>query len=290
MTNRFAGSPTVRRRRLGALLKANRDHVELSPEDVAVQLSTTPRTVLRWESGQSLIRLQDLRLLIEMYRVVSEDERIELETLQREGSQRGWWTPYTSGVRPTYRTLMGLEAEATSSLEYTAIVIPGLLQTRAYMEAIMIARTPMLTDAEVKARVDLRLERQNQMAMRDDIKRHFVIDESCFHRNVGGPATMTDQIKHIIDLAESTRLITVQVLQLTIGAHASTMGSFSVLTFDHPDPPVAFVEGLTGDLYGEGPDALVYLENFNSLREAALPEPSSLARADTIMREVHHAP
>lgn len=286
MTNRHAGSPTVRRRRLGAQLKTYREIAEKSVEDVAAHMRTSTRTVARWEAGQVGIRLRDLQALLDLYGVATTLERTQLETLAREGAQKGWWTPYTSAVRPTFATFLGLEAEADSLMEYSAIVIPGLLQTEDYMRGVMKAAVPMVDDATIDKRVTVRCQRQDDMRTRG-YRTHFVIDESCLWRRVGSKAVMRGQLDHLVRVAES-RTITVQVLPFAVGAHASTLGSFSVLTFE-ADPPVACVEMLGGDIYADGPDSARYTEHFDKLREAALPEPLSLSLVERVRGEQHHA-
>lgn len=286
MTSTQAGSPTVRRRRLGALLKGHREAAGASPEDVATAMETTVRTVRRWEAGQASIRARDLRVLLDLYRVTDGRERGEAETLAREGRQRGWWTPYTSSVRPTFATLLGLEAEATSYMEYSAMVLPGLLQTERYMRAVMNAAIPQLDDETIEKRIEVRRKRQAEAFARG-YPCHFVIDQSCLHRQVGNAEIMNEQLRHLTDVAKSRRT-TVQVIPFELGAHASIMGGFSVLTFDGM-PPVAFVELLGGDLYADGPDSERYTYHFDKLREGALPEPLALTLVDQIRRDVHHA-
>jgi hypothetical protein len=41
------------------------------------------------------------------------------------------------------------------------------------------------------------------------------------------------------------------VLPFTVGANAGMDGHFVILAFDAEDPPVAYVEGLMGDVYVE---------------------------------------
>ena len=279
------GSPTVRRRRLGLQLRAHRERCNLTIEQVAASLETGARSVLRWELAQANIRTSDLRALLDLY-AVSADQRTELETLAREGRQPGWWTPYTSAVRPTFATFLGLEAEAASHMEYSAMVIPGLLQTPRYMRAVMTAAIPRLGDDTIEKRIEVRQKRQAEMLGRA-YPTHFVIDEACLHRSIGDHEVMAEQLAHIMESAKS-RLITIQVVPFAAGAHASTLGSFSVLTFVDM-PPVACVEMLGGDLYADGPDSALYTEHFVSLREAALPQPLAMSLVDKIRKEVHHA-
>lgn len=51
------------------------------------------------------------------------------------------------------------EAIATAIREYSQLLIPGLLQTKAYAEAVCRAYKPTATDVEIEALVSARLER-----------------------------------------------------------------------------------------------------------------------------------
>jgi transcriptional regulator with XRE-family HTH domain len=280
------GSPTVRRMLLGQRLRTYRQAAELPPEAVARRMLTTTRTVLRWEAGQAAIRLRDLATLLDMYGVeLGTAERSEAEALARETRRPGWWTPYNSEVRPTFRQFLGLEQGASSLREYGPVIVPGLLQTKRYMRAVMEASIPMLDDNTIDRRVEVRLKRQAEVLARA-MPTHFVIDEAAFMRGVGGAEVMSEQIAYLIDIAKS-RLVTIQVLPFGIGAHASILGGFIVLQIPEMGP-VACVELEGGDLYAHGSDAARYTQRFDKLCEGALPEPHSLTLA-TRIREEHHA-
>jgi transcriptional regulator with XRE-family HTH domain len=269
-------------------LRGHRESMKLTVDDVAAHLDTAPRTVHRWEAGKSIPGLAVLRVLLDHYGVTDPLARMELETLRAEGKAPGWWTPYSSDVRPTFATFLGLEVDALSLMEYSAILVPGLLQTEAYMRAVMSKAVPRLSDEAIDKRVGVRLERQLDKFSRQTL-RHFVIDESILWRRVGGVDTMREQLAHLLDLAKS-RLITIQVLPLAVGEFASVLGNFSVLTFERlDDPPVACIELLRGDLYADGTDSELYTQHFDKLREAALPERLSLRLVSKIMKETHHA-
>lgn len=285
MSRHDRGSPTVRRRRLGLQLKGHRGRARMTPEAVAGALQTTSRTVLRWEAGAANIRPRDLGTLLDLY-AVPEADRPDLFTLAREARLQGWWSPYTSSVRPTFATFLGLEDEAASLCEYSAMLIPGLLQTEPYMRAVMNADVPLLPDETIEQRIALRIKRQAGM-LEHDRPSHFIIDQACLLRRVGSVEIMNDQLAHLIEVAKS-RLVTIQVLSFEIGAHASIMGGFSVLTFEEM-PPVACVELVAGDLYADGDDSERYTLHFNALRQGALPEPLALALVERIRKDVHHA-
>lgn len=287
MTDGYAGSPTVPRRRLGMQLKTAREASGLTVAEVARTLHKTARSVLRWEAGQTNMPIADLTALMDTYGIKDPTLRIQLESLHMLGRQSGWWAPYSNAIRPSFVTFLGLEAGASSLSEFSAMLIPGLLQTERYMRATMRAASPPLSEAAIDKRVAIRLTRQEAMFSRR-VRTRFVIDESCLHRRVENVETMHDQLKHLLDVAD-TRHITIQVLPFSGGAHVSMHGSFSVLTFPAPDQPIACIELLNGELYADGPEARVYTDNFDRLREGALPEPLAMDHVDTIMRNVHHA-
>ena len=88
------GSPTVRRRELGALLRALRNERGLTVDQVAAELLCSPSKVSRMETGQRGATLRDIRDLCDLYGVTDAAERERLMTLAREGKQQGWWQSY----------------------------------------------------------------------------------------------------------------------------------------------------------------------------------------------------
>ncbi len=72
--------------------------------------------------------------------------------------------------------------------------------------------------------------------------------------------------------------ITIQVLPFTAGAVAGQDGEFVILSFPDPeDPPVAYVEGLMGDIYLESGEELdrFNLAWTNLVKQARGPEESA---------------
>jgi transcriptional regulator with XRE-family HTH domain len=132
------GSPTIRRRELGALLRALRTEHGLTAEEVTARLLFSPTKLSRIETGQSGASARDIRDLCQLYNVTDPRELENLMTLAREGKQRGWWQDYAI----LYGTYVGLEAEASSIDIYQSGVVPGLLQTEEYVRAMLKTQVP----------------------------------------------------------------------------------------------------------------------------------------------------
>ncbi|WP_030806885.1 helix-turn-helix domain-containing protein [Streptomyces sp. NRRL S-337] len=93
-----------------------------------------------------------------------------------------------------------MDAEAVQLYEYQEQVIPGLLQTPAYAQALFARR---ITSAEmVEERVRARLSRQQRFLSADGPLYIAVLDESCLRNIVGDSAVMRDQCAHLLSVGE----------------------------------------------------------------------------------------
>lgn len=249
------GSPAVRRRELGALLRALRTEKGLTVEQVAEQLLCSPSKVSRMETGHGIATLRDIRDLSNLYGVADEAQRDRMMRLAVEGKQQGWWEAYDL----PYSKYVGLEAEAVSIHGYQSSVVPGLLQTADYARALHEAAAPKLSPDIIDQRVEVRLIRQQLLVRENQPIFKEVIDEAALHRIVGGHAVMCRQLERLI---EACRLpgVTIRVVPFTVGAHPALESNFKILELTPPSPDVVYVEGLLGSFYLERPEEL---ESFN---------------------------
>src|SRR5437879_5871990 len=112
--NQVQRSPTVRRRRLAADLRALREAAGLTHEDVAARFGWHRSKLGRIESAQFVrLSLTDLRAMLDLYGVADEGQREALITLAREARQRGWWHSYSDVLPNPHSAFIGLEAETS---------------------------------------------------------------------------------------------------------------------------------------------------------------------------------
>lgn len=263
----FTGnSPTVRRRELGALLRALRTERGLTVEQVATQLLCSPSKVSRMETGQRGATARDMRDLCDLYGVTDPAERSRLANLAAQGKQQGWWQSYELDYFATY---VGLEEAATATRQYQSTVIPGLLQTAEYARAM--AEVLEVGPRRVEELVEVKMRRQSLLATKLSSPLSVIIDEAVLHRLVGGSRAMGDQLRHLIDVTEKYSNITIQVIPYAVGAHPAMESTFAILDFAESVPSVVYVEGLVGFLYLERPqDIARYEQVFDRLRHIAL--------------------
>lgn len=259
------GSPTVRRRELGALLKAHRNDKGWTAEQVAERLLISPSKLSRLETGRRGASARDVADLCDLYEV-DDEQRQHLLELASEGKQRAWWQP----LALPYSTYVGLEAEATSISDYGLGIMPGLLQTADYARAVVLAAVPKWVPDVVEQRVQGRMARQQLLYASDAPHFEAVVDESVLHRVVGSPAVMQAQLERLLELSDLPN-VTLRVIPYEAGALPAGNNKFIILRFAQPTvSDVVFIEGLTGDLYLDDPrDVEIYNTTFRTLVDLA---------------------
>jgi transcriptional regulator with XRE-family HTH domain len=266
-----AHSPTVRRRELGALLRAMRTEAGMTVEQVAAALLVSPSKVSRLETGHRGASPRDIRDLCNLYGVTDPAQRDHLARLAREGKEQAWWQPYDL----PYATYVGLEAEATSICDF-GWVIPGLLQTPEYVRAMHEGAMPRLSSAVIDQRIEVRTTRQAILTRDDPPQFSAIVDEAALHRVLGGPAIMAAQLDRVVDACALPN-VSVQVIPFSAGAHPATDSTFILLEFAPPVPGVVYVEGLVGQMYLERPqDVARYTQIFDRLSTLALSQQQSV--------------
>ncbi|MFE4592209.1 helix-turn-helix domain-containing protein [Streptomyces laurentii] len=262
-------NPTVRRRRLGQELRRLREAKNMTAEQVAERLLVSQSKISRLENGRRSISQRDVRDLCGVYEV--EDERLvdSLMQMAKDSRQQGWWHAF--GDIP-YSVYIGLETDAESLRVYEPQIIPGLLQTHAYAEAVIAGALPESTPHDIEKRVQVRTRRQERIRNGErPLRLWVVIDEAALHRQVGSRRLMAEQLEH---LAEQSGLphVTVQVLPFHMGAHPGISGHYAILEFpDASDSSVVYIEGVTSDLYLEkAQDVGKYSVMYEHLRAQAM--------------------
>ncbi|MEW1904339.1 MULTISPECIES: helix-turn-helix transcriptional regulator [unclassified Streptomyces] len=262
-------NPTVRRRRLGQELRKLREAKNMTAEQVAERLLVSQSKISRLENGRRSISQRDVRDLCGVYEV--EDERMvdSLMQMAKDSRQQGWWHAF--GDIP-YSVYIGLETDAESLRMYEPQIIPGLLQTHEYAEAVIAGALPESTPADIEKRVQVRTRRQERI--RDEerpLRLWAVIDEGALHRIVGSRPLMVQQLEHLLEQSQLPH-VTVQVMPFDMGAHPGISGQYSILEFpDASDSSVVYIEGVTSDLYLEKTqDVGKYSVMYEHLRAQAL--------------------
>ncbi|WFE27680.1 helix-turn-helix transcriptional regulator [Solwaraspora sp. WMMD791] len=250
------------RRYVGRRLEALRRRAGLTQEQAADALQKGRATIARMEDGHEAVRFRDIdvKAMLELYGAEPEDGRIllALTAETRNGRRKSWWHDRTETELPAFFALyVSLEDSAETIRKYEVELIPGLLQTRRYAEEVHGVPTDYIDDEEKRRRVEVRMERQSLLTRPRAPHLSVILNEAVLHRLVGGREVMIEQFEHLLDLTRRGN-ISIRVLPFTAGVHGGMAAStpFALLTFpadpqsgEPLEPPLAYVDTLTGALY-----------------------------------------
>jgi transcriptional regulator with XRE-family HTH domain len=238
----------------------------MSQEKLAETLGVSVGAVRDWEQGRRHPQPDTRPALAQALDVTLPDLALMLDgqapTSRNDGHQQvvpGWLNIF-----------VGLEQTATTFRGYEPTVLPGLLQTPAYAEAILRSDIAERSDADIARLVGLRLERQAVLT-RTPYPLHLqvVVDEVALHRVAGSPTVMLDQLDHLTRTAELPN-VEMQVLPFARGAHPIGFGAFVILGFPWGTEAV-YLENRATATYLEAPNEVeAHAAVFTELSRLAL--------------------
>jgi transcriptional regulator with XRE-family HTH domain len=293
---RMAGetNSTVPRRQLGRHLRQLRTEAGITLDGAAAALERSRQWIWRIESGAGSVRTLDVRGLCELYGA-DPDMAEALVGLAAESRSRGWWHAYGDVVPHWFELFVGLEASASRLRLFDESLVPGLLQTRSYVQAVYQHRSGMSEDDRERA-IEVRLQRQNLLTRRLPRAPQVdaILSEAVLRRTIPDRQAMAEQLRHLVDVTE-VPTVSVRILPFSAGPHRGAVaGTFRILDFPDngrsaAEPTTVYSESLTGALYLDKPDEVAaYQQVWAGLETLALDEGESKRMIDEI-RETYNA-
>lgn len=171
------------------------------------------------------------------------------------------------------------EARARTIEEWCSALIPGLLQTEAYLRAVIRSTHPLDLPEEVDQKVRGRAKRVGLFSNPKRPEYWVILHESLVRNPIIPPVEMAEQLDRIAGLARSGRIVP-QVLPWNGPTRPFMEMSLRFMEFDD-EPPLLYTEG---PYHGHTIDdpALVkqYRKAYDRLRAAALPPEASLTMVE----------
>ncbi|MFF2655137.1 helix-turn-helix domain-containing protein [Streptomyces sp. NPDC058045] len=275
-------APTVLRIVLGKRLKQLREQAGVGLEEAARAIEVTALTVRRIEKAEVGLRIPYVKELLRTYGV-SDTEIDEFVSMARTANQPGWWYKYRNVLPDWFRAYVSLESEATVIRLYEPHYVPGLLQTDDYAAALIRVGFPHEDEESIKHRVSLRLRRQDLLTKPESPAIWAVLDETVLRRPVGGTKVMRDQIDHLIEVLDFSK-VRMQIMPFAAGPHPGAYGPFHYFRFGFSElPDIVYTENLAGAVYvDQHADVVTYLQVLDRMTVQAEP----VARTRTILEEL----
>ena len=271
-------APTVRQRRVGRKLREWRKRFDLTIDQVAKKTGWSPAKVSRFERADTAAGPAEVVALATLLGI-SEQERDRVVAIAAGSIEDpGWWRFYGSeAVRGDLADFIETEADASSVRSVETMLIPGLLQTEDYAEALVRSWLIEPNEQVVEARSQLRQRRQARLVdSKEPLHFHAIVHESALIQLIGGTETMAGQLDHLLNMADQPNVV-LQVIPLKVGAYPGFGTSYHLINFEDGAAAAVYLENLNDGLYiEEAADIAAYTLNFDRLQDVALnPEASA---------------
>jgi hypothetical protein len=230
---------TIAKRRLSERLAEMRIGTGYTANHVCDILNWGRGKVGRFEANQwKRPEMSDVRDLLRIYEV-SGGERDEVEELAMKARARPWWRDFPEIFDSEFP---GYENDATSVHVFMPLILPGLLQTEAYIES-MLRTGPRPPQWRRKA-LAARLRRQEILGRAEDgaaPELSAVITEASLLYRWGTHNDRREQIEHLIEMA-GHRNVELRVQRFEDGPPSGAHSMVNIFAFDSQDPSLVFVE------------------------------------------------
>jgi transcriptional regulator with XRE-family HTH domain len=264
---------TVRVKLVGEELRRYREMAGFTQSQAADRLGFEKSKVSRMESGSRGQKCEDVAGLLAIYGVRGA-ERQQVLDLTKAVDEPGFWQR-TSSLTHRIAILKVLESRAIKLINFECSVIPGLLQTVPYIEALM--RNVGLVDEElIGERVAARVHRQSVLRRSGAPHLLAIVAEQALRNLVGDPEIMREQLVYLTEVARH-RHVSLRVVPASAGNHPGFDGPFMRLQF-HNRRGVVVLANRTSSLYLEDDeDLFAYGNVLVELLSVALSEEDSVA-------------
>ncbi|MFJ8472089.1 helix-turn-helix domain-containing protein [Kitasatospora sp. NPDC094011] len=263
----FRTGISERQRRFGEELRRIRDAAGLSALEIGEALGVKGPNISHTEAGRLGLNSERLNAWLDICKVTDPEYRAGLIAMS-ESTGRGWWTDFKHDVIATALDLAEAEAGATSLDSYETLLIPGLLQTRAYSEVI---------HGYNDRKVEFRHQRQDLLTGENPPQFRAVIHEAALHMMYGGPTVMRDQLNHLVEMSRLPN-VTIQILPFDCTTYASNDTTFMLIRAQHHRLHTVLLEQPHGVTFiGEPESVATFDRKFDRIRGLALPPLSAPA-------------
>jgi hypothetical protein len=187
-----------------------------------------------------------------------------------------------------FANVVDLMTTASEIRQFASQLIPGLLQTQAYCEALFRSADAFRPEEKVREMVSARMDRASLLDNPTTPLFWAVLHETVLRLPVCEPKHMSQQLRHLVDVARSRRIV-IQVIPTAVGAYPMMGSEVTLLTF--PDAPSAvYVEtALTGHLLDSPTVVDRYAHVYDCARAVALSPDASVGFMESVMEEYSRA-
>ena len=229
---------TIAKRRLSHRLAELRVASGYTANHVCDILNWGRGKVGRFEANQwKRPEMSDVRDLLRIYGVKG-TEAEEVEELAMRARARPWWRDFAEIFDSEFP---GYENDASTICAFMPLILPGLLQTPAYIESLL--RTGPRPPRWRRDALAARLRRQEILDRSGEAAPMLsaVITEASLLYRWGTRGDRKEQIVHLVEMA-GRRQVDLRIQRFADGPPSGAHSMVNIFGFDGEDPSLVFVE------------------------------------------------
>ncbi len=264
--NQASGRGPGDRARLAAALKDARASAGISGTEAATRTGISQSKISKLERGLLLPSPEDVTALARAYRM-PRAERTALNALASDLKEAASAKIVLArGMAEMQRRIGQLEAASTHIFGFQPFMVPGLLQTDAYMRQVFGNPPPQEEDDATQVDDAATARHQRQGVLDDETKQvELIVTEGALRWHVGSPDLMAEQLDHITDQVQRPNL------HLGFIPWSTPVTIFPLHGFHLYDSEAAIVGTLTATAsLTSGGDIATYRDMATALREVAV--------------------
>ena len=232
-------------------------------ELAAAAFGWSRRTQDNIENGTQRLTAKNLDVMIDVLGLL-EAERAEWRELAAGTRATGfWWERFSDAeMQPPAKLWAQYEWAAVRLRSYSGTVVPGLLQTHAYTEALAQSRLLPFSGSQLQRFFQIKAERLAVLEEPSPVDYHVIFDEAVLHRVAGTKDVLEEQIGHIAQVAETHENVTVQVVPFAAGLFPAQTSAFTMVDFgiEGDDGLVNIEPGLEASTYADDFEQISFYE------------------------------
>jgi transcriptional regulator with XRE-family HTH domain len=249
-------SPTIARRRVRLALREFRDRAGVTQQQVADEMDWSLSKVIRIESGDVSIAVNDLRPLLAFLGVTDRavvNKLVADARLARLRQRQAWYEKprYREHLSDSLRKLIQYEAEAFAIRYYSVYFIPGPLQIPEYAQGLLNLFADEITKERRETLLEARRLRHEGLLSRvGAVRLRVLLDESVLHRPLGGPEMFTAQLRELMRLA-GEELAAIRMVPFSLEAPVTNNATFDLVSLGATDDEgmvLYYENGMTDEL------------------------------------------
>ncbi|EWC62675.1 putative DNA-binding protein [Actinokineospora spheciospongiae] len=283
--------PTFERRQLGLTLRRLRDSAGVTQQAAADAVGKVRSRIVQLEDGTATASEEDLTTLLDCYGVAG-DERETVLDLGAQARKRRQRRVHIDQLPDAYQRFADLEASASEINCFETGIIPGLLQSPGYVQAVIAECDGIWwqhADSQGPERLAYRMDRQARLLRAEDRRiMRFVITEDALRASMGSVEVMREQLHHLLNLLDKLPDLNVRVLTNDAFGNPARGYGLCVFGFGERGTPVGYSAPVLGpSMYYDGEaEVESMLRAFYRVWEHALSRKDSRRLVQRIVKEL----